>query len=74
MLISGLALRRNLRHSSPMNDRDVYLKLSAIAEQLTQMAAEAESFVGQAACNSLAQSVAGTAKAIYEHLLHGDEH
>ena len=57
-----------------MNDRDVYLALNAMAEELARMSGEAESFVGKAALTSCAQNLAGTAKAIYEHALAGDEH
>ena len=57
-----------------MNDRDVYLALAAMAEELAEMSGEAESFVGKAALTSAAQTLAGTAKAIYEHVLSGEEH
>jgi hypothetical protein len=57
-----------------MNDRDVYLALNAMAEELTRMSDAAESFVGQAALTSCAQTLAGAARAIYEHVLSGGEH
>ena len=57
-----------------MNDRDVYLALSAMAEELARMSQAAETFVGKAALTSAAQTLAGTAKAIYEHVLSGEEH
>ena len=57
-----------------MNDRDVYLKLSAMAEELSRLAEEAESYVGNAALVSCAQTLAGTAKVIYEHSMDGGEH
>ena len=55
-----------------MNDRDVYLKLAEIADELDRLSREAETFVGQAALSTAAQTVAGTAKAIYDHALGGD--
>jgi hypothetical protein len=57
-----------------MTDRDVYLALSVMAEELARMSQAAESFVGKAALTSAAQTLAGTAKAIYEHVLSGEEH
>jgi hypothetical protein len=61
-------------HTDPMNDRDVYLKLSEVAEELARLAPTAESHVGQAALSTAAQTLAGTAKVIYDHVLGGDEH
>jgi hypothetical protein len=57
-----------------MNDRDVYLKLAAMAEELAKLAEEAESYVGNAALVTCAQTLAGTAKAVYEHVMDGGEH
>ena len=57
-----------------MNDREVYLALATMAEELAQMASRAESYIGQAALTSSAQQLAGTAKVIYEHALSGEEH
>ena len=57
-----------------MNDRDVYLKLAEMADELTRMAEQAETFVGNAALVTCAQSLAGTAKAVYEHCMDGEEH
>lgn len=57
-----------------MTDRDVYLKLAAMAEELAQMAEQAETFVGNAALVTCAQSLAGTAKAVYEHCMDGEAH
>ena len=57
-----------------MNDRDVYLKLVAISEELQALVGEAETVVGQAALSTMANSLAGTAKVIYEHVLGGEEH
>ena len=47
-----------------MNDREVYLALVAMADELDRMAEAAESFIGNAALVSSAQQLAGTAKAI----------
>lgn len=57
-----------------MTDREVYLKLAEMAEELAKMAEAADTFVGNAACTSCAQTLAGTAKAIYEHAMDGGEH
>jgi hypothetical protein len=57
-----------------MTDRDVYLKLAAIAEELMQLAGQAEGLVGEAALRTAAGTIAGTAKAIYDHALGGEEH
>lgn len=57
-----------------MNDREVYLALATMAEELARMAAQAESYVGEAALTASAQQLAGTAKVIYEHMLSGGEH
>ena len=57
-----------------MNDRDVYLKLAAVAEELMKLSQEAESFVGQTALQHAATTIAGTAQAIYEHALDGEAH
>jgi hypothetical protein len=57
-----------------MSDRDVYLKLVAVAEELGRLAAEAESYIGQTALSTAAATLAGTAKAVYEHVLGGDQH
>ena len=56
-----------------MTDRDVYLKLMAVAHELAEMAAGAESYVGNAALVSAAQAISGTAQAIYDHCLNADE-
>jgi hypothetical protein len=57
-----------------MTDREVYLKLSAIAEELFRMADDAETLVGQTGLQHAAATIAGTAKAIYDHALGGDAH
>lgn len=55
-----------------MNDRDVYLKLAAVAEELMALSDAAETIVGEAALRTAASTIAGTAKAIYDHVLGGD--
>lgn len=57
-----------------MTDRDVYLKLAAMAEELLAMSEAADTLVGEAALRTAASSLAGTAKAVYDHALGGDEH
>jgi FlaG/FlaF family flagellin (archaellin) len=57
-----------------MNDRDVYLKLAAVAEELFGLSNQAETLVGQTALRTAAGTIAGTAKAIYDHALGGEEH
>lgn len=55
-----------------MNDRDVYLKLAAVAEELMTLSEGAESYVGEAALRTAASTIAGTAKAVYEHVMDTD--
>jgi len=55
-----------------LTDRDVYLKLAAAAEELWALAEQAESLVGQTALRTAAGTIAGTAKAVYEHMLAAD--
>lgn len=57
-----------------MTDRDVYLKLAAIAEELAELAGTAESLVGEAALRTAAATLGGTAKAVYDHTVGGDAH
>lgn len=57
-----------------MNDRDVYLRLAAMAEELQAMAEQAETIIGKTAAATMANTVAGAAKAVYEHALGGEEH
>ena len=57
-----------------MNDREVYLALSTMAEELARMSDAAESFASKAALTSSAQTLAGAAKIIYEFALSGEEH
>lgn len=57
-----------------MNDRDVYLKLAAMAEELMRLSEEAETFVGETALRHAATTIAGTAQAVYEHAVGGESH
>lgn len=57
-----------------MTDRDVYLKLASMAEELMALAQAADTFVGNAALTTCAQTLAGAAKAVYEHAMEGGEH
>jgi hypothetical protein len=57
-----------------MNDRDVYLKLAGLAEELMKLSDDAETLVGEAALRTAASTLAGTAKAVYEHALGGGQH
>lgn len=55
-----------------MTDRDVYLKLSAVAEELMKLSQDAETYVGNAALNHAAAVVGGAAKAVYDHIMGGE--
>lgn len=54
-----------------MTDRDVYLKLAAVAKELAELAQAAQSYVGNAALVSAAETLSGTARVIYDHCLNG---
>ncbi|MBL8772290.1 MAG: hypothetical protein JNK30_12990 [Phenylobacterium sp.] len=55
-----------------MTDRDVYLKLAEVADELARLAEQAETYVGNAALQTAATTLAGTAKAVYDHLMSGE--
>ena len=57
-----------------MNDRDVYLRLAAVAVELMRLSDEADTLVGQTALRHAATTVAGTAQAVYEHAVGGEAH
>lgn len=57
-----------------MNDREIYQLLANVADELMGLSERAESLVGETALRTAAATVAGTAKAIYEHLLDGETH
>ena len=56
-----------------MNDRDIYLKLAAVAEELMALSDDAETLVGETALRTAASTIAGTANAVYEHVMSGEE-
>ena len=55
-----------------MNDREVYQLLANVADELMGLSERAETLVGQTALQTAAGTIAGTAKAIYEHILGGE--
>lgn len=55
-----------------MNDREIYLKLAAVAQELMDLSEEAESLVGETALRTAAGTIAGTANAVYEHTVGGE--
>ena len=57
-----------------MTDKDVYLKLAAVAQELMALADQAETTVGETALRTAAGTLAGTAKAVYDHALGGEAH
>jgi hypothetical protein len=57
-----------------VSDIAVYQKLSAIADELDQMASEGATLVGDAALTTAARTVRGMANAVYAHIMnHADE-
>ncbi|WP_372787040.1 hypothetical protein [Phenylobacterium sp.] len=52
-----------------VSDIAVYQKLTAIADELDQMAAEGASLVGDAALTTAARTVRGMASAVYGHIM-----
>lgn len=63
---------REASESFGMTDRDVYLKLAEVADELARLAEQAETYVGNAALQTAATTLAGTAKAVYDHLMSGE--
>ena len=55
-----------------MTDRQVYEALARAAEELRALSERAESFVGEAALRTAASTLAGTAKAVYDHCMDSD--
>lgn len=55
-----------------MNDRDIYQTLATMAEELMALADEADTLVGQTALRTAAGTIAGTAKAVYDHVVGGE--
>ncbi len=56
-----------------VSDIAVYQKLSAIADELDQMAAEGATLVGNAALTTAARTVRGMASAIYGHIMNSSD-
>ncbi|MFL5298699.1 MAG: hypothetical protein ACJ798_20155 [Phenylobacterium sp.] len=52
-----------------VTDIAVYQKLSEMADELDQMAAEGASLVGDAALTTAARTVRGMATAVYQHIM-----
>ena len=57
-----------------MNDREIYETLGAVAQELMELSEKAETIVGETALRTAAATLAGTAKAIHDHVLSGGEH
>ena len=56
-------------NAKPVSDIQVYQALTAIADELDQLAAEGASLVGDAALTTAARSVRGMAGAVYQHIM-----
>jgi hypothetical protein len=56
-----------------VSDIAVYQKLTAIADELDQMAAEGASLVGDAALTTAARTVRGMANAVYQHIMNVED-
>ncbi len=54
---------------SQVSDIAVYQKLSEIADELDELAAQGASFVGEAALLTAAKTVRGMAKAVYKRIM-----
>ena len=52
-----------------VSDIAVYQKLSQVADELDQMAAEGATMVGEVALNTAAKTVRGMATAVYKHIM-----
>jgi hypothetical protein len=52
-----------------VSDIAVYQKLTAIADELDQMAAEGATLVGNAALTTASRTVRGMASAVYGHIM-----
>lgn len=55
-----------------MTDRQVYEILARASEELLTLSERAESVVGETALRTAASTLAGTAKAVYDHCMDGD--
>ena len=52
-----------------VSDIAVYQKLSEVADELDQMAAEGATLVGDVALNTASKTVRGMATAVYKHIM-----
>ena len=52
-----------------VSDIAVYQKLTEIADELDEMAAQGASLVGDAALNTASRNVRGMATAVYKHIM-----
>jgi hypothetical protein len=52
-----------------VSDIAVYQKLTELADELDDMAAEGASLVGEAALSTAARTVRGMATAVYQHIM-----
>ena len=53
----------------PVSDILVYQKLTAVADELEQLAVDGASLVGETALVTAAATVRGMANAVYEHIM-----
>lgn len=66
------AAQTGVMRDERVTDRQVYETLARAAEELIALSERAESFVGETALRTAATSLAGTAKAVYDHCMDGD--
>ena len=52
-----------------ISDITVYQKLTEVADELDQLAAEGATLVGEAALGTAAKTVRGMASAVYKHIM-----
>ena len=57
-----------------MDDREIYEALGAMVQELMALSEQADTLVGETALRTAAATLAGTAKAIHDHVLSGGEH
>ena len=63
---SGITAAMNTK---PVSDIQVYQTLTAIADELDQLASQGASLVGDAALTTAARTVRGMAGAVYQHIM-----
>jgi hypothetical protein len=54
---------------STVSDIEVYQKLSAVADELDELASQGASLIGDTALNTAARTVRGMATAVYETIM-----